>query len=203
MSEQCANGHLLAAEHAFCPGCGAPRTSDPGAAAESAAAPAASSSSIAPSLAPSLGGPPVPEGRGSKVPSWLPGVGGIVAIAVVVSVLSGGVGGSDARTLTGELVLTDSGGYSDDYGSCTGSGGYDDIRAGALVVVRDGGGETLATSSLDDGEESGGACVFSFEVTDVPDADFYEVEVSHRGGLTWSQQELDDEGWDVALSLGD
>ena len=43
--------------------------------------------------------------------------------------------------------------------------------------------------------------MFAFQVDDVPDADFYEVEVSHRGGLTWPQEELDDEGWDVCPSV--
>ena len=85
---------------------------------------------------------------------------------------------------------------------CVGTGGYDDISAGASVTVRDGNGKTLATSELGSGDAlSGVGCTYEFTV-DVPDADFYRVEVSHRGELEFSRGELEQAGWEVHASLG-
>jgi hypothetical protein len=44
--------------------------------------------------------------------------------------------------------------------------------------------------------------VFPLEV-DVPDGlDFYTVEVSHRGGLTYTHAEMEAADWVVGLTLG-
>ena len=118
----------------------------------------------------------------------------------------------ESYTIDGELTLH--GGYygmyfSDEDESCSGKGGYADIDAGAQVLVSDGGGNALATGELDAGEAgdtSGGfnvECNFSFTVPNVPKADFYKVEVSHRGGLTYTYSDLSSKGWSVNLKLGD
>ncbi|WP_269810442.1 MULTISPECIES: hypothetical protein [Kineosporia] len=41
-----------------------------------------------------------------------------------------------------------------------------------------------------------------FTVADVPASDFYQVEVSHRGAVTFSQADLVKQAWSVELSLG-
>ncbi|WP_155855285.1 hypothetical protein [Actinotalea ferrariae] len=46
-----------------------------------------------------------------------------------------------------------------------------------------------------------GWCTFPFTV-DVPDSDFYSIEVAHRGKVNFSRQDLEAEGWVVALSVG-
>lgn len=73
------------------------------------------------------------------------------------------------------------------------------------MVVSDDAGRTIAIGDLMQGTVEAeisdyGECVFYFEVDDVPgDLAFYEVEVTSRGGLTCSRDELDDE---LSLTLG-
>ncbi len=95
---------------------------------------------------------------------------------------------------------------------CYGKGGYDDIKEGAQVTIRDETDTVIAAGRLSEGQikttELGldlvsADCIFLFEVTDVPSANFYTVEVSHRGGLTYSLDEMDALDWEVSLSLGD
>ena len=148
----------------------------------------------------------------------------LTAVAVVIGTAAG-IGvmawepwkGSSNPTLVGTVTLRDysgiettggylygvlhGGSYKDE--PCTGKGGYDDIRLGASVVVKDGKDVTLATGRLGPGkmtEERG--CEFNLEVLNVPKADFYSIEVSHRGALTYARQELAAIGWSVAFELG-
>lgn len=88
---------------------------------------------------------------------------------------------------------------------CQGDEGYDDISEGAQVVVRDESGTTIATGRLEPGAYSRaeGDCIFEFSVVGVPEADFYSVEVSNRGELTYPRDELEAAGWSVELTLGD
>lgn len=103
--------------------------------------------------------------------------------------------------LTGTFKL-----YDDDLGgvnSCWGKGGYDDIRGGLDVVVRDASHTILATSNLDEGAHTGnGVCTFIFAVKGVPKATFYSIEVGHRGELTYSFDEIVALGWQVGFTLG-
>lgn len=87
--------------------------------------------------------------------------------------------------------------------NCVGTGGYNDIAAGVSVTVRDGTGSTLATGRLGKGEALAGiGCTYKFDVV-VPDADFYRVEVAHRGELEYSKAELERNDWKFEASLGD
>jgi hypothetical protein len=36
----------------------------------------------------------------------------------------------------------------------------------------------------------------------VPDANFYQVEVSHRGAVTYSKDDMDKRQWIIAVELG-
>lgn len=113
-------------------------------------------------------------------------------------------------TIEGSMTLKD--GFSGDPGeSCSGSGGYDDIRGGAQVTVSNESGDVLAVGRLGAGEgvpasSATGSdflyCKFEFEVTGVPRAEIYTIEVSHRGGLSYSFEEMESQGWTVEFSLG-
>jgi hypothetical protein len=80
--------------------------------------------------------------------------------------------------------------------------GYEDLSAGSPVTVKDGQGKVLAATFLPTGSD-GGSSICHFEMTvKVPDADFYQVEVSHRGVLTYSMQDMELNGWKASLSIG-
>jgi len=125
---------------------------------------------------------------------------GILLILVVVGALVLGVGlvrGQD-HTLKGTMTLHEVVSGT----SCTGTGGYSDIQAGTEVVVKDQAGKVLATASLGDGRVDSGTCVFDFSVSHLPDADFYQVEVSHRGNVTYSKADLEKTNWTIGVELG-
>lgn len=105
-------------------------------------------------------------------------------------------------TATGTLTLSSADGSGISGGtSCSGTAGYDDIREGTQVVIRDETGTTVGVGQLEAARSLGTTtCVFSFTVNGVEaGADFYEVEVSRRGGITFSQEELEQ---GVGLTLG-
>lgn len=114
-------------------------------------------------------------------------------------------GGNGSNTVTGTLSLHDDQLFgADQSGSaCQGSGGYDDIAEGAQVVASDGSGKVLAVSQLDAGKADGsGSCVFSFTINNVPYSNFYQLEVSHRGELDYSYQQLSASNFNIATTLG-
>jgi hypothetical protein len=100
---------------------------------------------------------------------------------------------------------------SADSSVCWGDRGYDDISEGTDVVVRDGDGVVIGTSSLDAGlriertEDFGNYsfwhCEFSFAVSVPADSPFYAVEVSHHDELTYSNADMVARNWTVAFSL--
>jgi hypothetical protein len=137
----------------------------------------------------------------------------LAIIGVAVWVLGGQ---RQTHTVSGSITL-----YADDLDEagddgrtvCGGTGGYQDMQGGILlgdtavgaapVVVKDGAGTVLATSVLQLGTKTGpGTCVFKFEVKGVPETEFYQVEVSHRGAMTYSKRDLESSGWTTSLSLG-
>jgi hypothetical protein len=134
----------------------------------------------------------------------VPAVIGLALLAgVVIAIILSSSAGTPSHTIIGSLTLTDTDELWSKGDDCQGSGGYDDIRTGAQVVVKDGSGRLLGTSSLLSGTASDSfSCDFAFFVDDVPDADFYSVEVSHRGEITNSRKELEDNAWIVGLTLG-
>jgi hypothetical protein len=85
--------------------------------------------------------------------------------------------------------------------------GYDDIRDGTDIEVRDGAGRTLATGSLSEGaleikpSENILGCSFKFSVQ-VPTSDFYRISAGRRGEVTFSREDLKNDGWEAHLTLG-
>ncbi len=144
---------------------------------------------------------------------------GVIA-AVLVSALGGvlfftvGSGSTPSHVVHGTVLLMDSGdptlgidpSITESGGHCYGTGGYSDMAQGASVTVRDGSGHILATSNL--GTGTGGAvasfaglCKFTFSA-EVPETNFYSVEVANRGQLNFSLAEMKKNNWHVDLSLG-
>jgi hypothetical protein len=132
----------------------------------------------------------------------------LLAVALAVAGCGGGRtarqpggNGAAAHTLTGDLLLRAGEGTSS--GCSTGLGGYADIAAGTQVAVTDGSGAILGLGTLATGAPGdGSACRFAFTPIDVPDRDFYGVEVAHRGVVRYSRADLAAKGWRVSITLG-
>jgi hypothetical protein len=133
------------------------------------------------------------------------------AVAAVVLVLIAGSEAdphappSPAAALTVDGSVTVVGGHpqvqTENELTCTGGGGFDDIRQGAQVVVTDAAGKTIALAQLDAGSwKRDVGCIFLFTVPDVPGGEkFYGIEVSHRGRVQYSARQL---AAPLELSLG-
>ncbi len=93
---------------------------------------------------------------------------------------------------------------------CYGTGGYSDLGVGAPVTVRNGDGQIIATGSLEEGTSGGleitdrkvPSCTMPLRVDDVPEVDFYQIEIGNRGALSYSKTDLENRGWVVGFSLG-
>lgn len=111
-------------------------------------------------------------------------------------------------TVHGTLSLNEGGSQNGEDGEpCVMlSGGYDDIREGAQVVVSDEAGATIALGRLGSGvfrrrDDGSKGCDFPFAVEQVPPGHgFYGVEVSHRGRLQYTAEQA---RRPLELELGD
>jgi len=110
----------------------------------------------------------------------------------------------ETHTIYGDMTLAD---YEGGPRGCYGAGGYSDIGTGTAVTVKNEAGTLIASGALRQGNTSGlnefRVCVFRFELAGVPDAKFFQVEVSKRGGLTYSKAEMVSKAWNVHASLGE
>ena len=139
-------------------------------------------------------------------PRSRPNVLAVLVVAALALSAWAIVRGVEEHTLSGSLLLVDSG-----YGAlaagrpCSGEGGYADLDGGAQVVLTDDRGETLSTGRLSAGEYDGLGCVFSFALEDVTRADFYGLSIAggNRGQLQYSYEELSEADWSLQLSIGD
>ncbi|WP_406725120.1 hypothetical protein WJ438_11275 [Streptomyces sp. GD-15H] len=102
----------------------------------------------------------------------------------------------------GTLTVAGIGAGLDPEELCSGTGGYSDIDFGTQVNVTDAAGTLVAVGSLGFGQKTEQGCEFPFTVDDIaPGSKFYTVEVSHRGGLTQTEDQLRAGG--LAFTLGD
>jgi hypothetical protein len=171
--------------------------------------------------------PPYAQPNGTKAPpklkpairSALLVIGGIF-VGLIVMVIVGARSASprpaipasgSSHTVVGELRIRDSyAGFDVDRPTCDGHRGYNDIQAGAEVLISDSEGKILAKSVLGPGKPGEAdytsnrsyTCTFSFEVESTPNADFYQVRIAGRSGLTYSRDELARANWRVEASLG-
>ena len=119
------------------------------------------------------------------------------------------------RTIRGRFLLRGDSNLADTtrtidpigQGGCAGRLEYDDVHAGAQVVVRGGGRHVVARGQLEDGKLRGisapnATCTFSFTVRDVPRADFYAIKVAKRGEVLISYAEATAPGSRLLLELG-
>lgn len=133
---------------------------------------------------------------------WI--IGGVTILAVVgIAVLARATGsdsGPGTFTLNGSLTLTDSS-IEQVASGCAGTGGYSDIAEGASATVFDQGGTVIAKGHVHKSEMVNSiTCRLSFAVEGVPEGHpFYQVEVSHRGKVTFDPDEAKR---GVRLSLG-
>src|SRR5258708_19568601 len=86
--------------------------------------------------------------------------------------------------------------------TCTGKQGFEDLHGGTAVVVKDESGKILATGSLGTGTAPDRlSCRFAFTLVNIADAKFYQVEVAHRGVVTYSKTSLHNPAWNSTLCL--
>lgn len=126
-------------------------------------------------------------------------VAGTFRIVNSVAVLEGisDAEGASARTAVDTLLdLTK--GETFDCGTLYGR--YADIGTGTQIRVTDAGGKVLAVSSLEGGLLNHSGCHFTFDIS-VPRSKMYQFEVSDRGQVVFTRDDLERMDWKVALDL--
>jgi hypothetical protein len=81
-------------------------------------------------------------------------------------------------------------------------GGFEGVATGAQVTVTDGTGQLLGTAVLTGGILDGEGCHFDYVFQGLPESDFYQIDVAHRGAVAFTRERLSDTGWLAALSIG-
>jgi hypothetical protein len=108
----------------------------------------------------------------------------------------------DTVTADGVFVLTDNAGVGAvavDGPACAGAGGYSDIAPTTPVVVKNGKGDVLATSSLGPGKGDASLCTFSFTFPVTEGQDRYVVSVGRRGEFSYTFGQLRGQGVHIRL----
>ena len=125
----------------------------------------------------------------------------VAACATSAAPASASASADDGHTVKGYLSLQDSAVFVGK--ACQGAGGYTDLVEGTPVVVRDGDGQIIGTGRFGAGRGTGArsACVFAFTVKHVPDAETYSFQMSHRGGVVYTHEELEDNNWRIGAAL--
>lgn len=144
----------------------------------------------------------------SKKKFWTGFLAGAGSAALVAGLVGASMaivnkaGEPDVFDITGIMTVNGDITYSSLTGfECEGDGGYSDMSPAAAVSVSDESGKLLAKGTLTGSTKLSDSCMFDFTVTDVPrGSTFYEVEISHRGGLSYTEEEAES---GLSLSLGD
>lgn len=127
-------------------------------------------------------------------------VSGTFAVTSSMTVLTG-IMENTGRSATGQMEALDALIEGETFDCSRLYGGYSDIGAGTQVRVTDETGILLATSVLKGGVLTlEGGCAFTFNV-DVPEAKMYQFEISRRGAVAYTREDLEQRGWTVHLSL--
>ena len=99
-------------------------------------------------------------------------------------------------------------------GRCSGAGGYSDIGSGAVIRIASNNDDELGIGRLELGEggsflswEKSGSdyqttCVFSWSVEVPRVKSDYRVSIADRGERSYSYEELEENNWEVNLTLG-
>lgn len=111
----------------------------------------------------------------------------------------------ETATIAGTFVLIDAlartgiSSIATDGASCRGSDGFSDIGSDTKVIVKNGTGETLATTALGEGHRGAGTCTYSFTFPITEGQERYVVSVSHRGEFTYGFDQLQHAGVHIRL----
>jgi hypothetical protein len=111
--------------------------------------------------------------------------------------------------ITGAFALFDKSKGWKDGDTCTGSGGFSDIKTGAQIKVTGPTGETLGLGELLPGGtahklDTKVACVWFIHIGSIPTGKgFYGIEITHRGIVQYAEKELFAPGAELTLTLGD
>lgn len=130
-----------------------------------------------------------------------------VAVDAYCPQFSNGFHVLETVTVSGTFTLIDSSSNAyypsiASYGSsCSGADGYSDIDEGTQVVVKNGKGDILATTTLGQGTGNRYRCSFpvSFDITEGQDR--YLISTGRRGEISFAFTELKNNG--LALTLGE
>lgn len=125
----------------------------------------------------------------------------IGALIATGSVVSDRMSGAPPFEIAGTVTLIDGAASSSTPGfACEGDRGYNDISPTTAIRVSDESGMPLATGSLAYSVLEDEFCTFFFTVPDVPrGASRYDVEISHRGSVSYDEAEA---ASGVHLTLG-
>lgn len=131
------------------------------------------------------------------------------------------------QTLSGTIVFVKAP-FSYEGEPCNAPEGYEDIKTGSQIVIKDASGKIVATGLLGQGKTTPkpltddqrkkmqdpqvaqhlngrvpSLCNFPFTVENIPYSDFYTLELDNdrRGQLTFKADELEQKGWDVTLTM--
>lgn len=149
----------------------------------------------------------------------------IIGSLVLLAVLSGCGGstgesradGSQLReepklvSIDGRFRLAPSGNvtfpnYKFDGGQCYGVGGYEDVREGLQVVVRDASSVIVGTGQLrrqPAGRDTDySACLFVWKISNIPQSGFYSIEVGNRGTIIYAHTDLQRNNFLAEATLG-
>ncbi|CAN1213539.1 hypothetical protein TUMEXPCC7403_25255 [Tumidithrix helvetica PCC 7403] len=115
------------------------------------------------------------------------------------------------RQIAGTIVPSDEGqrlvGYKDGdlCPEIYNTGSYSDLATGGSVKVKNAKGEIIAIGKLTNGKvkpfQGALYCFKEFQVSDVPDSDFYSISVGTRNDLTFSRDELEKKNWSLELVI--
>ena len=110
----------------------------------------------------------------------------------------------ETATVTGTFVLTggsnaEISSIASDGTSCHGVEGYADIDPTTQVIVRNGTGIVLNTTTLGEGHGDERTCTFSFSFPVTEGEDRYVVSVSHRGDFVYTFNQLANGGVHIRL----
>jgi hypothetical protein len=112
----------------------------------------------------------------------------------------------ETATASGTFVLIDTRqGYvssiTSDGTKCHGMHGYSDLGGGTQVIVKNGRGEIIASTTLGDGHGDGANCRFGFTFPITEGQDRYVLSVGHRGEFSYSFEQL--QRGAIEIHLGD
>lgn len=108
----------------------------------------------------------------------------------------------ETTTVSGTFVLSDSAGadgIAADGKTCQGANGYADVGNSTPVTVKNGKGETLATTSLGPGKGDTANCTFSFSFPATEGQDRYVVSIGRRGDFSYTFEQLQHRGIQIHL----